>query len=247
MPDPVATVLELRQYTLHPFKRDVLIDLFEREFIETQEEAGMRVLGTFRDLDDPDRFVWLRDFTGMPERTEALQRFYGGPVWQAHRNAANATMVDSDNVLLLKPARAGEGFHVPACPPSRSAAELPPGRIEARIYYLDQAATQAQLDRFDAVRPVLEASGAQLLAVLVTEAAPNGFPRLPVREGEWVLAWFAQFRDDPAYQRARAFLAASPQWQRFEGELLRHAPRRPDVLRLAPTTRSRLPSSGPQA
>ena len=27
--------------------------------------------------------------------------FYGGPVWQAHRNEANATMVDSDNVLLL--------------------------------------------------------------------------------------------------------------------------------------------------
>jgi hypothetical protein len=124
---------------------------------------------------------------------------------------------------------------------------LPPGLIEARIYYLDQAATQTQLDRFDAVRPVLEASGAQLLAVLVTEAAPNGFPRLPVREGEWVLAWFAQFRDDPTYQRARAFLAASPQWQKFEGELSRHAPRRPDVLRLAPTTRSRLPSSGPQA
>ncbi|MFT3761972.1 MAG: NIPSNAP family protein [Pseudoxanthomonas sp.] len=241
MPDARTAVLELRQYTLHPFKRDVLIDLFEREFVESQEEAGMSVLGTFRDLDDPDRFVWLRGFAGLPERTEALRRFYDGPVWRAHRDVANAAMVDSDNVLLLRPARAGGGLDAPAGPPPRAAVRAAPGRIEARIHYLDRAATQAQLDAFDAVRPVLEAAGAQLLAVLVTEPAPNAFPRLPVREGEWVLAWFAQFRDDESQRRARAILAASPQWRRFEGELSRHAPRRPDALRLAPTARSRLP------
>ncbi len=43
-------VVELRQYTLHPGKRDVLIDLFDREFLETQEEVGMRIIGQFRDL-----------------------------------------------------------------------------------------------------------------------------------------------------------------------------------------------------
>lgn len=242
MPDTEPAALELRQYTLHPFKRDVLIDLFEREFVESQEEAGMRLLGTFRDLDDPDRFVWLRGFAGMQERTEALQRFYDGPVWRAHRDAANATMVDSDNVLLLRPARTGSGFGAPAAAAPPDAARLPPGRIEARIHYLDHAATQAQLEAFDAARPALETAGARLFAVLVTEPAPNGFPRLPVREGEWTLAWFAQYHDDESQRRGRAFLAASPQWQRFEGELSRHAPRRPDALRLAPTARSRLPA-----
>src|SRR5207248_9892330 len=38
-------IVELRQYTLHPGKRDVLIDLFEREFIETQEAVGSKVIG----------------------------------------------------------------------------------------------------------------------------------------------------------------------------------------------------------
>jgi len=46
-------ILELRQYTLHDGKRDTLIDLFEREFIEPQEVLGMKVIGTFRDLDRP--------------------------------------------------------------------------------------------------------------------------------------------------------------------------------------------------
>jgi hypothetical protein len=73
-------IVELRQYTLHPGKRDVLIELFDREFIESQEALGTRVIGQFRDLDDPNRFVWLRGFRDMPSRAQALQEFYGGPV-----------------------------------------------------------------------------------------------------------------------------------------------------------------------
>src|SRR4051812_35757026 len=61
-------VIELRQYTLHPGKRDVLVELFDREFIEPQEALGMRVIGQFRDLDHPDRFVWLRGFKDMASR-----------------------------------------------------------------------------------------------------------------------------------------------------------------------------------
>jgi hypothetical protein len=54
---PCCPIAELRQYTLHPGKRDVLIELFDREFIESQEAVGMRIIGQFRDLDNPDRFV----------------------------------------------------------------------------------------------------------------------------------------------------------------------------------------------
>src|SRR5512143_3890578 len=37
-----CAVVELRDYTLHPGRRDELIALFEGEFIEAQEAAGMR-------------------------------------------------------------------------------------------------------------------------------------------------------------------------------------------------------------
>jgi len=63
-----CSVIELRQYTLHPGRRAELVDLFEREFIETQEETGIRVLGQFEDLDRPERFVWFRGFEDMPGR-----------------------------------------------------------------------------------------------------------------------------------------------------------------------------------
>jgi len=68
-----VTIVELRRYTLHPGRRDELIELFEREFVESQEELGARIVGTFRDVRDPDRFVWIRAFPDMAVRLAALQ------------------------------------------------------------------------------------------------------------------------------------------------------------------------------
>ena len=136
-PTTCCPVLELRQYTLHPGMRDVLIELFEREFIESQEALGMTLVGQFRDLDNPDRFVWLRGFADMETRARALGEFYGGPVWKAHREAANETMIDSDNVLLLRPARPDSGFALEGAerqPPG--AKENPPGLVVAMICHL---------------------------------------------------------------------------------------------------------------
>src|SRR5215468_5831204 len=132
-------VVELRQYTLVSGQRETLIALFDREFIETQEATGMTVIGQFRDLNNPDRFVWLRGFDDMPTRARALHEFYGGPVWKKHREAANATMVNSDNVLLLRPASPTSGFQL------KTASRAPIGSTTNRedllvgtIYYLDE-------------------------------------------------------------------------------------------------------------
>src|ERR1700749_3104330 len=142
-------VVELRQYTLRPGQRDVLIDLFDREFVESQEADGMAIVGQFRDLDDPDRFTWIRGFASMPARARALARFYGGPAWKAHSARANATMIDSDNVLLLRPATARSGFPPPvsARPPRRQAAAThapaAPSRVLVTLYYRDRPFDQA--------------------------------------------------------------------------------------------------------
>ena len=103
-------VLELRQYKIVHGKRDAFIALFERKFIESQEELGIRLVGQFRDIDDPDRFVWLRAFGNMDDRGRLLNAFYSGPVWQANRNVANPMLDDNDNVLLLRPAAPSLAF-----------------------------------------------------------------------------------------------------------------------------------------
>src|SRR2546430_8273696 len=119
--DVCCPILELRQYTLHPGARDTLVRLFDRELIETQEAAGMRIVGQFRDRDDPDRFVWVRGFADLASRAEALAAFYGGPAWKAHAREADAPMGDSDGGLVLRAAGAGGWFDPrdPNRPPAR--------------------------------------------------------------------------------------------------------------------------------
>src|SRR5262249_24799354 len=137
--------------TLHPGQRDVLIELFEREFVETQEVLGMHVIGIFRDLDDPNEFVWLRGFADMGVRLEGLKAFYvDGAAWKAHRQAANATMIDSDNVLLLHPARPTSGFALdPNDLPPLGTAELPPGLLVVTSYSFAAPVTADFLNFFD--------------------------------------------------------------------------------------------------
>jgi len=167
-------VLELRQYRLHPGKREALIDLFEGALIEPQEACGMRIVGQFRDLDRPDHFVWMRGFPDIASRAKALSAFYGGPVWKAHREAANATMIDSDDVLLLRPRTFPAGF----------AARRPEQRTTLVVATICPRPSEGE------VAPMV---GGRPLMTLETEPAENDFPALPVRTGEDVVVWLSSF------------------------------------------------------
>jgi hypothetical protein len=236
-------VVELRQYTLHPGQRDVLISLFDREFVETQEALGMAVPGQFRDLDDPDRFVWLRGFDDMPGRAQALGRFYGGPVWKAHRDRANATMIDSDNVLLLRPATPRCGFPAPtAVRPPVGHVTPPPSVVLATLYQRDHRFDDTFMAFFDRqLRPVLAETGAAPLACLQTEQAENTFPALPVRTGENVFVWLTRFPSLGHLNDHLDQLNHSDHWQgRVLPTLSAMLASPPQQLRLAPTARSLL-------
>ncbi len=236
-----SPILELRQYTLHPGQRDVLIELFERAFIEPQEAVGAAVIGQFRDLEDPNRFVWLRGFPDMERRLAALQAFYSGTVWKEHRADANATLVDSDNVLLLRPARPTSGFSLDSSHrPPRDAQEVPPGLVIATILSFETSPSVDFLDFFEStLAPALSRNGASVLSYFVTEESTNTYPALPVREGEQVFVWFSGFGDQTAYDEHVAVLARDQQWHNQVREPLRcRLKADPEVLKLAPTARS---------
>ena len=236
-PDAAAcAVVELRQYTLKPGRRDELVALFDREFVEAQEAVGMKVLGQFRDLDVPDRFVWLRGFAGMAARRAGLQAFYGGPAWAEHGPAANAAMLDSDDVLLLRPAWEGAAVALREPRPDRSATAPATGFVDLTVFPLSEPASPELIALArERLAPCLAAGGARQTAWYVTEPAPNDFPRLPVREGETVLVGLALFDDEGAYTR----FVRSGAWQREAAPaLVPFLAGAPQPLRLAPTARS---------
>ena len=182
-------LVELRRYALHPGTRDEMIGIFERELMEPQEATGMRLLGQFRDSDDPDAFVWLRGFPDMASRWQSLWDFYTGPVWKAHKDPVNATMISSDDVLLLRPY--GPDGHLPAMAaprPPRDATEGPGGLVVATTYPV--AAPERAAGQFAA-----EVGPGVAQGVFVTDPTPNTYKWLPVRDDASVLVTFVRDRE----------------------------------------------------
>jgi len=228
-------VVELRQYTLVPGGREVLISLFERHFIESQEATGMIVIGQFRDLNNPDRFVWLRGFTDMDSRARQLEEFYGGPIWKEHREAANSTMIDSDNVLLLRPVRMDSGFCLenlerPPHPSKEDSSRL----IVVTIYHLAGSGDSFAEFFEHKITPILTRIGAYILATFVTENHPNTFRALPVREGANVFVSFSRFANREAYEQHASSFAESTSGE--QSALIKTL----ETLLLTPTARSLL-------
>ena len=229
-----VTVVELRQYTLVPGRRDEMISIFEGELIEPQEDVGMRVIGHFRDEGNPDRFVWLRGFRDMPSRRAALETFYNGDLWHERRDAVNATIVDSDDVLLLRPAN-GASFEAGA------GADDGESLFVATIWPFAEPVPSDVIQVFtNEITPLLRETGASPVSLLVTESSENDFPRLPVREGENVVVWLARFDDAAAYEAHAAALDRSLRWHGLVSAIGERLAGPVQTLRLVPAARSRL-------
>ena len=238
-----STVLELRQYKIFAGKRDAMIEVFESKLIEGQEAVGMRLLGQFRDLDDPDRFTWLREFPRMDMRAKALTDFYTGPIWKAHRGEANPYLEDNDNVLLLRPI--SDEFRLTPSPGARAAVGAQPaasGLFIVTIYYLWKDPSEGFASFFTTrLASALEAAGFDVSGAYVTETTPNDFPALPVRQHEKVFVWIARVPDVAAAQKSqRVWEAQTGQGSPLGRDLAKFQERQAQTLRLSPTTRSLL-------
>ena len=165
----------------------------------------------------------------METRRRALEAFYGGPVWAEHGDAANDTMLAWDDVLLLRPARPDTAFRLDPADP-RSAV------VVAGVHGMSDldGGTLEECER--RIPSALQDEKLRLEALFVTEPARNTFPRLPVREGEIVLVWFATIEADDPSEEALGRLARR----------VAIAERPAQLLVLDPTSRSLL-GGGPRA
>lgn len=225
---------ELRSYAMQPGRRDELVTMFESVFLDAYERGGTRVLGTFTTPDDADRWIWLRAFPDAATRGAALANFYGSDDWRTRAAAANATIVDTSDVLLLR-AVAG------APDAGELRADSTSSMIECRVHLVPARGERAFARRWLALAaPRLRALDAAPFAVLVTDRRPNAYPRQSVRDDS-VVVTFTRFASLEAHASALERCAHDAAWREIVEPAFASARRAPPELRrLLPTARSRL-------
>ncbi len=75
-------IIEMRTYKTKPGKRSQFLEIFRSNSIPAHTEIGMKILGPFLSLEDPDIFFWMRGFPDVSSREPMKAKFYEGELWK---------------------------------------------------------------------------------------------------------------------------------------------------------------------
>jgi len=95
-------IVEVRSYRIKPGHRDEFIKLFETRAIPALRSHGMKILGPMLDVENPNKFVWLRSFPSLEERDRMKNEFYEGDLWKNELEAIAMPLLDSYDVILCE-------------------------------------------------------------------------------------------------------------------------------------------------
>ena len=234
--EQVPAMVELRQYLLHRRRRDELIELFDREFVDTQEALGIRVIGQFRDIDRVNHFVWLRAFSDQASRRESLASFYSGPAWRKHGRAAASTMIDSSDVHQLRGTAVDRELRI-----RRAGCRNTAGNRGSIAIIVSHRRDEHDDEHDELIRryliPEVEQAGFRTVGLYATDPTENAYPALPVRASS-VLVWMGAAESTDALDTAAHHVAIARERLAEQAETSNRAEFLLDVLRLEPTDQS---------
>lgn len=95
-------IVEVRSYRIKPGRRSEFIEFFETRAVPALRSHGMKVLGPLLDVENPNKFVWLRAFPTLDDRDRMKESFYEGELWKNELEAIAMPMLDSYDVILCE-------------------------------------------------------------------------------------------------------------------------------------------------
>jgi hypothetical protein len=97
-------IVEVRSYRIKPGRRTEFIQFFETRAVPALRSHGMKILGPLLDLENPNKFVWLRSFPSLEERDRMKDAFYEGELWKNELEAIAMPTPQSYDVILCETA-----------------------------------------------------------------------------------------------------------------------------------------------
>jgi hypothetical protein len=97
-------IVEVRAYRIKPGRRAEFLSFFLSRAVPALRAHGMQVLGPLLDLENPNKFVWLRSFPSLDERERMRNAFYESALWKNELEAIAMPMLESYDVILCETA-----------------------------------------------------------------------------------------------------------------------------------------------
>jgi hypothetical protein len=95
-------LVELRQYRMHPGQRDNWVRFMNEVIVPFQKSKGMKVLGMWVAEEDPDLFVWMREFESEEERVRQYEEVYQSDYWKTEVGPKAVTMNDREKMVITR-------------------------------------------------------------------------------------------------------------------------------------------------
>jgi hypothetical protein len=94
-------IIEMRTYKTKPGRRSEFLAIFRSKSIPAHAEIGMKILGPFPSIEDPDTFFFMRGFPDIASREPMKARFYEGELWKRELENMLLPMLDRYEVVLV--------------------------------------------------------------------------------------------------------------------------------------------------
>jgi hypothetical protein len=95
-------IIEMRTYKTKPGKRAQFLDIFRSKSIPAHQEIGMKILGPFLSVEDPDTFFFMRGFPDLQSREPMKAKFYEGTLWKSELEHVLMPMLEKYEVVLVE-------------------------------------------------------------------------------------------------------------------------------------------------
>jgi len=95
-------IVEVRTYRLKPGKRAEFLEVFRSKSVPAHAEIGMKILGPFLSVEDPDVFFFMRGFPDLESREPMKARFYEGELWKQELENVLMPMIEKYDVVLVE-------------------------------------------------------------------------------------------------------------------------------------------------
>jgi hypothetical protein len=94
-------IIEMRTYKTKPGRRADFLEIFRSRSIPAHTEIGMKILGPFLSLEDPDTFFFMRGFPDLASREPMKALFYEGDLWKCELESRLMPILEKWDVVLV--------------------------------------------------------------------------------------------------------------------------------------------------